>query len=417
MELRKALKIILSTYGLEMLNEERLVNMVSDYGGFENPAHRRILTSFIDEHCGITIQKADGKEIAEQQTELLKIQNRLEHIYGYKQELIGSLLNSIAWAIGWKCGLPTPTETTPSSVTQTPQPSQQPQRPQKKKNWWEQPANRRQTGQQNTTTPQPYPNQQPPSQQGGGTKPNRQGTQNTNYKKIGLIITFIAWIIYFSFIHRACKSQKKTTYYKFPIKTVVDTASRSADGVTKGTVDSAAAEVERYILGSVNPDETIKEALNAIEESKKAVGEEETTVQVENAKPAAEKSERDMTFEELQQKRIDSSMKANRRTNTTKPYLDGYKKGFNQGQEDAIEESGYYGYRDWRNGSSYSGNNKQTFILGFNHGYADAYREWAPTNKSTTTYSYDDDEEDEEEEEEDEYEDEDYEDEDEEEDY
>lgn len=41
-------------------------------------------------------------------------------------------------------------------------------------------------------------------------------------------------------------------------------------------------------------------------------------------------------------------------------------------------------------------------------------REWAPANKSTTTYSYDDDEEDEEEEE-DEYED--YEDEDEEEDY
>ena len=391
MELRKALKIILSTYGLEMLNEERLVSMVSDYGGFENPAHRRILTSFIAEHCGITIQKADGKEAAEQQTELLKIQNRLEHIYGYKQELIGSLLNSIAWAIGWKCGLPTPTETTPSPITQTPQPSQQPQRPQKKKNWWEQPANRRQTGQQNTTPPQPNPNQQPPSHQRGGTKPNRHVTQNTNYKKIALIITFIAWIIFYAFIYRACKSQRKPTYYKFPIKTVVDTASRSADGVAKGTVDSAAAEVERYILGSVNPDETIKEALNAIEEAKIATSEEETAAQVEKAKPAAEKSERDMTFEELQQKRIDSSMKANRRTNTTKPYLDGYKKGFYQGQEDAIEESGYYGYREWRNGSSYSGNNKQTFILGFNHGYADAYREWAPANKSTTTYSYDDD--------------------------
>ena len=124
---------------------------------------------------------------------------------------------------------------------------------------------------------------------------------------------------------------------------------------------------------------------------------------MENAKPAAEKSELDMTFEELQQKRIDSSMKANRRTNTTKPYLDGYKKGFYQGQEDAIEGSGYNGYRDWRNGSSYSGNNKQTFILGFNHGYADAYREWAPTNKSTTTYSYDDKEDEEYDEEDEEY--------------
>ena len=402
MELRKALKIILSTYGLEMLNEERLVNMVSDYGGFENPAHRRILTSFIDEHCGITIQKADGKEATEQQTELLKIQNRLEHIYGYKQELIGSLLNSIAWAIGWKCGLPTPTETTPSPVTQTPQPSQQPQRPQKKKNWWEQPANRRQTGQQNTTTPQPYPNQQPPSQQGGGTKPNRQGTQNTNYKKIGLIITFIAWIIFYAFIYRACKSQRKDSTYNFPTKNVVESESLSTDIVAERAVDSTAAEYERYILGSVNPDETIKEALDAIEEAKKTVNEEKTAIQAEEAKPATEKSERDMTFEELQQKRIDSSMKANRRTNTTKPYLDGYKKGFYQGQEDAIEESGYYGYREWRNGSSYSGNNKQTFILGFNHGYADAYYEWAPTIKSTTTYSYDDEEEEEDEDEDDE---------------
>ena len=385
-----------------MLNEERLVNMVSDYGGFENPAHRRILTSFIDEHCGITIQKADGKEATEQQTELLKIQNRLEHIYGYKQELIGSLLNSIAWAIGWKCGLPTPTETTPSPVTQTPQPSQQPQRPQKKKNWWEQPANRRQTGQQNTTTPQPYPNQQPPSQQGGGTKPNRQGTQNTNYKKIGLIITFIAWIIFYAFIYRACKSQRKDSTYNFPTKNVVESESLSTDIVAERAVDSTAAEYERYILGSVNPDETIKEALDAIEEAKKTVNEEKTAIQAEEAKPATEKSERDMTFEELQQKRIDSSMKANRRTNTTKPYLDGYKKGFYQGQEDAIEESGYYGYREWRNGSSYSGNNKQTFILGFNHGYADAYYEWAPTIKSTTTYSYDDEEEEEDEDEDDE---------------
>ncbi len=173
MTLRDAIKKAFREFGKNIITEQRFVSILADYHAFDDsPALRVILRMLINEGYGALLWKINNKDNATKQTTMMRILHETEKKYGFIPSLTASLLNDLAYALGWSVKIGEARQQNQSGQNHPKDQNTQPKK--RQKNWWEKPApcNRKsQTTSQNYYTPTTQPQysqntatNQPPSQ-------------------------------------------------------------------------------------------------------------------------------------------------------------------------------------------------------------------------------------------------------------
>lgn len=405
MELRKAIKTILQKNGVEIINEQRFVNFLSDYGAFEDrPALRMILRTFIHERHGLMMMKISKYDQPAQLTTMLKIQSEMETRFGFIPTLTAFLLNDLAYGLGWKTRIaetyttatptstptptnspipktgqtppPFPTPPTPSTQQQNtytkkhtqnqPQPTTQQQnkqnKPQKKrqKNWWELPASHRQR--QPTPTPSTPPT--PPNNSNPGKQHRNDKIAITVFWcGICTIFVFTAIGLYYKNKNNNDGNQSGNGYNSTSQSL---NSHRNEDEIVMEPADSTAVDtdftdVEKIINGDTTENDTAETA--------------------SEPPPTATPTPKD--------NRKSGIISKDKYGSDTKAYAEGRKEGYNDGWYDMHHPPVYdKGFDD---SSAYTGKEAEYYKNGYNYGYHEAMEDVEET-------WYDDEDEDEEDE-------------------
>jgi hypothetical protein len=336
MELQKALKIILSTYGLEMLDNPRFLSLVSDYGGFEKPSYRNILKSFIDGKHGTVFQKMNNKPTESQQLELQKLVSKMENQYGYSQELVNEIVFSIAGAIGWKTKIPAP-------VAPQPQPSSQPI-----------PLSQNSPKTPKKRLPRDYvpvqPNNLSQNNQGAGSQRRTPNPPSIKFNGTGCGVAIgVIIIAAFFFLKRSCRQTEKHGYHTqdraSKIESIYEEGAYNLNDTSPYTADSAYADTTDGTLQEEKDD--IRNNQNGIED-------------------------------DISEEEISECMKANNRTNTNVYYRKGYRDGYATGKEDALGKVEHNHYGKSIKIELYDNENRDIYEQGFKDGGSDAFIKWHP---------------------------------------
>ena len=99
MELHKAIKEIVASKGADMINNIQIINYLLDYQAFkEKPATKLILRDVINAGYGesiLALQNDQGWPI-----KLKQYQHEFVDKYGYKEELVAYVFDSILFSLG-----------------------------------------------------------------------------------------------------------------------------------------------------------------------------------------------------------------------------------------------------------------------------------------------------------------------------
>ncbi len=174
MTLRDAIKKAFREFGKNIITEQRFVSILADYHAFDDsPALRVILRMLINEGYGALLWKINNKDNATKQTTMMRILHETEKKYGFIPSLTASMLNDLAYALGWSVKIgearqqnqntpsskPAPASQQQSTSGKKPNNPQSTQPKKRQKNWWELPAprnkNKQPTQQQYYTPPTP----------------------------------------------------------------------------------------------------------------------------------------------------------------------------------------------------------------------------------------------------------------------
>lgn len=104
MELHKALKEIIAQRGVEMMNNNQIINFLLDYQAFrEKPATKLILRDVINAGYAEEILALNTKEVG-WQTKFKQYEHEFIDSCGYKEELAAYVFEAIAYALGMNDG-------------------------------------------------------------------------------------------------------------------------------------------------------------------------------------------------------------------------------------------------------------------------------------------------------------------------
>ena len=122
MELYKALKTVVDLQGSEILKDQRLINVLSDFKAYEEtPAAKFLLKSMISEGlmAKLMVDYSSSNDIS---TVIATNKTSLSDTYGFKDDIVDYVLLCISYAQGWIEEKPSFTSTTVESNTVNVQP-------------------------------------------------------------------------------------------------------------------------------------------------------------------------------------------------------------------------------------------------------------------------------------------------------
>ena len=102
MELHKAVKEIVASKGADMICNPQIINYLLDYQAFkEKPATKLILRAIIDSGYAESILALVSNSVG-WETKYKLYQQEFINSYGYNEDLVTYVFDSIAYGIGWK---------------------------------------------------------------------------------------------------------------------------------------------------------------------------------------------------------------------------------------------------------------------------------------------------------------------------